>query len=96
MAFTENKAFLKNVSWNLTWRHAYNFSTWMHILYSYMLTCNTHYKHKTVSWLSYFYNGNPNTWKDCLYTEMGPWLFQSILASTLERLDNRMEGHMQH
>ena len=30
-----------------------------------------HYKDKMVSWPSYLYNGNPYTWKDCLYIEMG-------------------------
>ena len=26
----------------------------------------SHYKDKTISWLSYHYNGNAHTWKDCL------------------------------
>ena len=33
---------------------------------------NCHDKDNTVSWLSYLYNGNAHTWKDCLYVEMGP------------------------
>ena len=32
---------------------------------------DTHHKDKTVSRPSYLYNGNPHTWKDCLYTETG-------------------------
>ena len=30
------------------------------------------YKENTVSWLAYLYNGNIHTYKDGLYTEMGP------------------------
>ena len=30
---------------------------------------NSHYNGKTVSWLSYLYNGNPHAWKDSLYWE---------------------------
>ena len=31
-----------------------------------------HYKNKTVSWLSYIYNGNNYIGKDSLYIETGP------------------------
>ena len=33
---------------------------------------NSHYKDKTVSWLSYLYNGNIHTWKHRLFIETGP------------------------
>ena len=33
----------------------------------------SHYQDKTVSQPSYLHNGNPHTWKDRLYIEMGPW-----------------------
>ena len=35
---------------------------------------NSHYKDKTVSWLSYLYTGNLHTWKDGLYIETDPCL----------------------
>ena len=34
---------------------------------------DSHYKDKMFSWPAYLYNGNPLTWKDCLYNKMGPW-----------------------
>ena len=34
----------------------------------------SHYKERTVSWLSYRYNGNTNTWKGRFYIETGPRL----------------------
>ena len=37
---------------------------------------NFHCKDKTVSRLSYFYNGNSHTLKDHLYIETGPWFHQ--------------------
>ena len=33
----------------------------------------SHYWDKAVSWTSYLYSGNPNTWKDRLYNETGTW-----------------------
>ena len=33
---------------------------------------NSHYKDKTVSWLSYLYNEDSHIWKDYLYVEMEP------------------------
>ena len=32
---------------------------------------HSHYKHKTILWLSYLYNGNSNTWKASLHIEIG-------------------------
>ena len=33
---------------------------------------DSHHKYKTVSWLSYLYNGNSITWKACLYIKIVP------------------------
>ena len=44
---------------------------------------DSHDKDKTVSWLSYLYNGNQHTWKDCLYIEMGP-SWKSIICINLD------------
>ena len=42
---------------------------------------DSHYKDKTFSWLSYLYNGNPQTWKGHL--ETGPWYWLCKIGRTL-------------
>ena len=53
------------------WMHLHQFQ-YLSYQYIYM---DSHYKDKMVSWLSYLYNGDPHTWKDCLYIETGPLIF---------------------
>ena len=40
---------------------------------------DSHVKDKTVSRPSYLYYGNPHTWKDGLYMEMGPWIWSNYV-----------------
>ena len=48
---------------------------------------NSHYKGKTVWWLSYLYNGNPYSRKDGLYIEMGP---RSLLKNFIYHDDTKI------
>ena len=47
---------------------------------------NSHYVDKTISWLSYLYNGNPYTRTDGLYAEAGPWQHQSIIWTNVDHI----------
>ena len=42
---------------------------------------NSHCKDKTVSWPSYLYNENPDTWKDSPYIETMPWFLFCLWLS---------------
>ena len=47
---------------------------------------DSHFKNKTVSWLSHLCNGIPYTWKHSLYIETLPWIFLNALENFLRSL----------
>ena len=81
---------MRNLRNNIPTDNAINMSDWISVVWqsggnrsiktlSYQYR-NSYYKDKTVSWPSDIHNGNPHTWKDSIYIEMGPrFLFYSIL-----------------
>ena len=50
---------------------------------------DSHHIDKMVSWPSYLHNGNPYTWKVCLYIETGPWSHYNLVQyNKKERTNN--------
>ena len=43
---------------------------------------SSHFKDKMVSRQSHLYNGNPDTWKDGLYVETGPWHYKGEVGGS--------------
>ena len=73
--------------------HLWNAGAGLNIKMSSFQYRNFHYKDKTVIRLSYLYNGNPHTWKDSLYIEMGPCLSIQSCITTLTQYASPCPGN---